>query len=151
MKDLQNKIQAATLGDLGYLERLIKICNTYKTPDKIRWDRDLLTMFFNDKNAKILVYKQASVVGCVIARYNDDYSKLHIHNIFVDPSYQNSGIGTALINALINDANIHGTDYICTLNSHANKYFEKLSFFKGKIYLWRKLTPFDSQKHNNMI
>ncbi len=151
MKDLQNNIQIATLSDLNDLERLIKICDAYKTPDKIHWDRDLLTVFFNDKNSKIFVYKQTSIVGCVIARYNDDYSKLHIHNIFVDPNYQNNGIGTSLVNTLIKDTNIHGTDYICALNNHANKYFEKLNFFKGKIYLWRKLTPFDCQKQNNLI
>jgi ribosomal protein S18 acetylase RimI-like enzyme len=97
------------------------------------------------------VFVKGETVGGIIARYNSDYSKLHIYNIFVNPNYQNCGIGKALINQLYKDAQIHGTDYICTLNNSINKYFEKQNFVKGKIYLWHKLHPFNCQKDINMI
>ena len=151
MEDFKQNIQRASLDNLKDLEHIAKICDAHKTPHKMVWSLDLLKAFYSDPNSTIFVYHKGKVVGGIIARYNNDYSKLHIYNIFVSPNYQNCGIGKSLIEQLCKDAKTHGTEYICTLNNSISKYFEKQNFVKGKIYLWHKLDPFNCQRDINIV
>ncbi len=89
--------------------------------DCILYNYDSYSVFFGDK-----------IIGYVISKIS--YPETHILNLTVKSKFRNNGIGTSLIQLIINDARIRNSKDIIlevrSSNDAAQSLYEKLCFKK---------------------
>ena len=87
--------------------------------DCILYNYDSYTVFFGDK-----------IIGYIISKIS--YPETHILNLTVNTKFRNNGIGTSLIQFIIDDARIRNSKDIIlevrTSNASAQSLYKKLSF-----------------------
>ena len=87
--------------------------------DCILYNYDSYSVFFGDK-----------IVGYIISKIS--YPETHILNLTVDSKFRNNGVGTSLIQLIIDDARIRNSKDIIlevrTSNVSAQLLYKKLSF-----------------------
>tara|TARA_B100000035_G_scaffold297200_1_gene289748 strand:- start:3077 stop:3538 length:462 start_codon:yes stop_codon:yes gene_type:complete len=87
--------------------------------DCILYNYDSYSVFFGDR-----------IIGYIIAKIS--YPETHILNLTVDSKFRNNGVGTTLIQFIINDARIRNSKDIIlevrTSNISAQSLYKKLSF-----------------------
>jgi len=105
------------------------------------WPESILIRTVQDETVIILVAEvDKEVVGFIIANCNKPLSKALIENIYVRPDNRGQGIGTALVKALVKEANAREYEYIAVLtpptDTPAIKTYKKAGFTPGETFLW---------------
>ena len=146
---MNKNIMLADINSCQKLANIAKLCNCTTTPHKLTWSKELFEYFVTDKDCLVYVYCDPEPVGCVVARFSKQYDKLHLYNLFVLPQHRHHNIGKLLLQTTIDQAKMHGTRFVCSLNCNINKYLIKKNFVQGKIYLYQDIDPYNNKKHLN--
>lgn len=71
-----------------------------------------------------------SIVGCVYLKKYDDHQLVEIGSVYVQPFYQNKGVGRRLIEYAETDATKRGAKRLLALTTQAAPFFTRLCDFK---------------------
>jgi amino-acid N-acetyltransferase len=100
--------------------------------DSLR-ERSLASIEANIDN--YLVYEiDGSIVGCVnIESYRDD-QVIEIGSVYVQPFYQNKGVGRKMVEFACAEAKARGSRRVIAMTTQASKFFSKVcAFSEGKV------------------
>lgn len=76
------------------------------------------------------------IVGFIIAGIVKSMEKLHCENIFVKKQYRRQGIGTKLIDKILNQAKILKLRYVVSLTNTAKEFCKAIGFDEGYNFTW---------------
>ncbi|MGZ0657429.1 amino-acid N-acetyltransferase [Coraliomargarita sp. W4R72] len=82
-----------------------------------------------------LVYEiDGSIVGCVNLKSYDDGQVIEVGSVYVQPFYQNKGVGRQMVEFACAEAKARGAKRVIAMTTQANKFFSKVcSFTEGGI------------------
>ena len=85
--------------------------------------------------ANFLVYEiDGSIVGCLHLQSYDDGAVIEIGSVYVQPFYQNKGVGRRMVEYAETDASERGAQRVIALTTQASHFFSKLcGFEEGQI------------------
>ena len=77
-----------------------------------------------------LVYEiDGSIVGCVNLKSYDDGSTLEVGSVYVQPFYQNKGVGRKMVEFACAEAKERGAQRVIAMTTQASKFFSKVCAF----------------------
>jgi ribosomal protein S18 acetylase RimI-like enzyme len=134
------------------IERLLQLTNTSEVFNRTISETDLAITNFYSKGFWIAEGKE-KVVGFTCGHFSDvpvdvlerwGASKVgEIDMMVVDPEYRNQGIGTVLLDRLIEEFRKTGVDFItltCPVEAKdAKKFYDKYGFEVGAYFMRKKL------------
>jgi ribosomal protein S18 acetylase RimI-like enzyme len=136
-------IRAASIKDTKALNRLGQNVPEFSVNDGTVnfWPEPLLENAILSKDTLIFVAEEKrEIIGFIIAAYNEGFKKSTIENIYVAPDSRNKGIGSMLLQRLIENLQQRGCKYIATLvplDAHdAITLYQGAGFAKGGQFLW---------------
>ena len=119
--------------DADALVEILKRNNQYEYPNTEGPDA-MRKVAECDAALFLIVVINSTVVGCIRAIY--DGSRAMIHLLSVHPEFQNRGIGTNLVNSVVQVLNDRGALTISvTVTDSSRVFWDKLGFNKLPVYL----------------
>lgn len=77
-----------------------------------------------------LVYEiDGSIVGCVNLKSYDDGKVVEVGSVYVQPFYQNKGVGRKMVEFACAEAKDRGSERVIAMTTQANKFFSKVCAF----------------------
>lgn len=77
-----------------------------------------------------LVYEiDGSIVGCVNLKSYDDGKTIEVGSVYVQPFYQNKGVGRKMVEFACAEAKERGSSRVIAMTTQANKFFSKVCAF----------------------
>ncbi len=77
-----------------------------------------------------LVYEiDGSIVGCVNLKSYDDGKVIEVGSVYVQPFYQNKGVGRKMVEYACTEAKERGSKRVIAMTTQANKFFSKVCGF----------------------
>ncbi len=97
------------------------------------WPAPLVAHYFERPEAVVLVAENPAVVGFLIAVYKGWPRRVvHVHDLAVDPTHRNQGVGTALLHELVTQARTRGAQAVRlevrVSNIQARRFYEHRGF-----------------------
>ena len=82
-----------------------------------------------------LVYEiDGSIVGCVNLKSYDDGDVIEVGSVYVQPFYQNKGVGRKMVEFACAEAKERGSKRVIAMTTQANKFFSKVcAFSEGSV------------------
>lgn len=82
-----------------------------------------------------LVYEiDGSIVGCVNLKSYDDGTVTEVGSVYVQPFYQNKGVGRKMVEFACAEAKERGSKQVIAMTTQANKFFSKVcGFSEGSV------------------
>lgn len=136
-------IRSAILSDLDELYKLGQDVQEFSVnEDTINfWPKSSLENALESDDVIILVAEnQSSLIGFIIATYNEGLKKSTIENIYVASEHRDTGVGDQLLHSLLDILSSRRCDYVATLIPEnapgASKLYKSAGFAEGKTFLW---------------
>jgi ribosomal protein S18 acetylase RimI-like enzyme len=130
------KIRPFDPNDSGYLVEILKINKQYSYPN-IDGPEAMLRVAQCGAAVFLTAADDKRAVGCIRATY--DGARAMIHLLSVHPEYQNRGIGTKLVKAVITELKARGAPTVSVTVTDASKgYWDKQGFEQIPAFLMLK-------------
>lgn len=121
------------VGDIDEIVEILKLNNQYGHPEV-----DGPEAMKRVKACKAAVFLVCEIEGKVVGviRGNYDGSRAMIHQLSVHPTYQQGGIGTALVQEIVKRFEEKGAPTVCaTVTDESLGFWQKAGFRKTKAFL----------------
>ena len=133
---MSTKIRPFDPNDSGYLVEILKINKQYSYPN-IDGPEAMLRVAQCGAAVFLTAADDKRAVGCIRATY--DGARAMIHLLSVHPEYQNRGIGTKLVKAVITELKARGAPTVSVTVTDASKgYWDKQGFEQIPAFLMLK-------------
>jgi len=130
------KIRKYLNSDSKYIVKILKLNNQYDYPD-IEGPRAMERVVKCKAAMSFVAVIDNRIVGCVKAVY--DGSRAIIHLLSVHPSYQNKGIGSALLSAIEDKFKKRGASTVAvTATNKSVSFWKKKDFKRLPVFLMLK-------------
>ena len=137
------EIREARIEDIATVYMLGKNVDEFHTSDQAPnfWPEEILRSSVAKDDVSFFVAQvDGEIAGFIIANLNKSLSKTEIENIFVRPDFRRQGIGTSLVEKVVEVAKLNRYQFISVLtppdDAAAIKTYEKAGFTKGETFLW---------------
>ena len=126
------KIRSAELYDNDRIFELLGHLASSRVPDRVAFDESFPFVINDDNSYLQLAHDGGLVLGYSLAVlqwvFYANGPILVLHEIIVDPAYRGQGIGKALVESLINDAQQAGATEITVPTRRAKAFYPKFGF-----------------------
>jgi N-acetylglutamate synthase-like GNAT family acetyltransferase len=129
------KMETIDVSSILMIKKLAEISNVItgvsqqKIEDILRSDFESDMKYYEQKiltDRGFVIEYLGSVIGCGFMAEESDYNI--IQSVYIEPSFQNKGIGTILINYLITESKSSHKKYIELETATAQNFYKKLGF-----------------------
>ena len=135
-------IRKMTIADVPQVHDLGSNVEEFRPVSKSKnsfWSRETLEAIA-EKEIAYVVEDNQTIVGFLIATYQESTRKLTWENMYVKPGYRGRGIAHQCWNLAEQEARARGTTYLCSMieenNDFSFKMLHREGFTKGKTYVW---------------